>query len=197
MNRLRELRKKKGLTMKQVASEIGLPYTTYVNYEKGDRDLGTEISIKLADFFNVSIDYLLGRVFEQTTHLANGVHIIRSSNSKKIESACVELEESNCRIFYKSDELVIAVDYDSSETLEQINKIVSIYTNDAREDGQCFRGENQFSTGSREDIIMKAAAETIRSSNNFRKQVSFLLAQLDENDWAELEKIYRKLGEQK
>lgn len=59
-------------------------------------------------------------------------------------------------------------------------------------------GEGEpFQKQTREEQILRAAAQTVHGSNEFRKQVSFLLAQLDENDWAELEKIYRKLGEQK
>ena len=59
-------------------------------------------------------------------------------------------------------------------------------------------GEGEpFQKRTREEQILRAAAQTVHGSNEFRKQVSFLLAQLDENDWAELEKIYRKLGEQK
>lgn len=59
-------------------------------------------------------------------------------------------------------------------------------------------GEGEpFQEQTREEQILRAADQTVHGSNDFRKQVSFLLAQLDENDWAELEKIYRKLGEQK
>ena len=59
-------------------------------------------------------------------------------------------------------------------------------------------GEGEpFQEETREEQIFRAAAQTIRSSNEFRKQLAFWLAQLDESDWVELEKIYRKLAEQK
>lgn len=61
MNRIRDLRIKRKVSMKQVASELELPYTTYVNYEKGDREPNSETLIKLADYFGVSVDYLIGR----------------------------------------------------------------------------------------------------------------------------------------
>lgn len=61
MNRLRQLRERKGLTMKDTARALGLPYTTYVNYEKGTREPGSEMLMKLADFFGTSIDELLGK----------------------------------------------------------------------------------------------------------------------------------------
>lgn len=61
MLRITELREKKGISMKETARLLNLPYTTYVNYEKGLREPTSEILIQIADFFHVSIDYLLGR----------------------------------------------------------------------------------------------------------------------------------------
>lgn len=61
MNRLKQLREQKGLSMRQVASSLGMPYTTYVNYEKGAREPNSETLILLADFFETSIDYMLGK----------------------------------------------------------------------------------------------------------------------------------------
>ena len=65
-NRLSELRKSKGYNMKQTAAKLGIPYTTYVSYERGDREPDSEKLIQLSDFFDCSIDYLLGRSTEQT-----------------------------------------------------------------------------------------------------------------------------------
>lgn len=64
-NRLSELRKSKGYNMKQTAAKLGIPYTTYVSYERGDREPDSEKLIQLSDFFDCSIDYLLGRSTEQ------------------------------------------------------------------------------------------------------------------------------------
>ena len=47
--------------MRQTALKLNIPYTTYISYEKGDREPNSEMLIDLADFFNCSIDYLLGR----------------------------------------------------------------------------------------------------------------------------------------
>lgn len=59
--KLKTLRKHLGLTQKQVANEIGLMVETYANYELGRREPDLETLIKLADFFNVSLDELMGR----------------------------------------------------------------------------------------------------------------------------------------
>lgn len=61
MNRIRQLRESKGLTMRDVAKLLNMPYTTYVNYEKGVREPNSETLILLADFFGTSIDFMLGK----------------------------------------------------------------------------------------------------------------------------------------
>lgn len=60
MIRLKQLRTEKGWNMRETARALGIPYTTYISYEKGDREPNSEMLIKFADFFHVSIDYLIG-----------------------------------------------------------------------------------------------------------------------------------------
>ena len=60
MNKLSELRKDKGLSMKKVAAELGLPYTTYVGYEKGERKLSDKVLKQFAEYYGVTTDYILG-----------------------------------------------------------------------------------------------------------------------------------------
>lgn len=61
MLRLKELREAKKLNMRQAAMALEIPYTTYISYEKGDREPNSEMLILLAGFFNCSVDYLIGR----------------------------------------------------------------------------------------------------------------------------------------
>lgn len=61
MNRIAKLRAKLGISMKEAAARLDMPYTTYVNYEKGTREPNSETLIKLSRFFGTSIDYLLGK----------------------------------------------------------------------------------------------------------------------------------------
>ena len=58
---LKKLRRSKNLTQKELAEVIGVDRTTYVKYESGDSEPSFEKLIKLADFFEVSLDYLFGR----------------------------------------------------------------------------------------------------------------------------------------
>ena len=62
--RLRDLREDKDLNQTQVAKMLGMSQTGYSKYETGENDLPTAILIKLADFYDVSIDYLLNRTDE-------------------------------------------------------------------------------------------------------------------------------------
>lgn len=59
--RLKELRKETGLTQKEIANQIHVGQNSYSNWENGNRKPTAEITSKLAEFFNVSIDYLLGK----------------------------------------------------------------------------------------------------------------------------------------
>ena len=59
--RIRELRKAKKVTMKELGNMIGVAESTMSLYETGKRKPDPETLSRLADYFNVSVDYLLGR----------------------------------------------------------------------------------------------------------------------------------------
>ena len=61
MNRLKELRQKRGLLQSDIAKIIEKSDRAVGQYERGERDPSSETWIKLANFFNVSLDYLLGK----------------------------------------------------------------------------------------------------------------------------------------
>lgn len=61
LERLKILRKEKKVTQGEIAKFLGIARTTYANYEQGTRQVDNKTLNKLADFFNVSTDYLLGR----------------------------------------------------------------------------------------------------------------------------------------
>lgn len=59
--RIRDLREDKDLTQKQMGEILSCSQRVYSNYERGELDIPTEILVKIADFHNVSVDYLLNR----------------------------------------------------------------------------------------------------------------------------------------
>ena len=60
-NRLRGLRKGKDLNQTQVAAVLRISQRGYSKYETGENKIPPEVLLRLADFYGVSVDYLLGR----------------------------------------------------------------------------------------------------------------------------------------
>lgn len=61
MNRIRQLRKERGLSITKLAEKIGVSYQSLRRYEVGEREPNMQFLIKLANFFDVTVDYLIGR----------------------------------------------------------------------------------------------------------------------------------------
>lgn len=60
--RLKQLRKEKNLTQTDIANSLGITRERYGLYEAGKRQIGLELLDKVADFYSVSVDYVIGRV---------------------------------------------------------------------------------------------------------------------------------------
>ena len=58
--RIRDLREDRDLTQKETAKILNCSQQVYSNYELGQRDIPTDILIKLSAFYKVSVDYILG-----------------------------------------------------------------------------------------------------------------------------------------
>jgi len=65
MNRLSEIRKERKLNMSEMAKLLGIPYTTYVGYEKEERHLYADTLKMISGKLGVSIDYIVGRSDEK------------------------------------------------------------------------------------------------------------------------------------
>ena len=61
MIRLKELRKQKGISQIRLSFDLDTTQNTISRYENGEREMDYAMLIKVANYFNVSIDYLLGR----------------------------------------------------------------------------------------------------------------------------------------
>lgn len=59
--RIRELRTDNDISQKQVSKYLNIAQRTYSHYENGDRNIPNELLCELADYYNVSTDYLLNR----------------------------------------------------------------------------------------------------------------------------------------
>lgn len=63
--RLRLLRKEQNLPQEKTAAEIGVGFSTYRRYETGERVPDADVLVRIADFYGVSLDYLVGRSEER------------------------------------------------------------------------------------------------------------------------------------
>ena len=61
MNRIKKLRQERGETLEKLAKYLNVTIQTISNYENEKRDITPEVIIKLAEYFDVSTDYLLGK----------------------------------------------------------------------------------------------------------------------------------------
>ena len=84
MNRLKSLREDRGMTMKECAMRLKMPYTTYVNYEKGAREPNSETLIQIANFFGVSVDFLVGRDTKQSLSCENSSSEIEKKQAEYV-----------------------------------------------------------------------------------------------------------------
>ena len=67
--RIRDLREDRDMTQAQMGRILACSQRVYSNYERGDLDIPTAVLIRLADYYDVSVDYLLGRTDNPRTNL--------------------------------------------------------------------------------------------------------------------------------
>lgn len=66
--RLRDLREDNELTQKEIAFILGIDQRVYSTYETGKRIIPINLLIALADYYSISIDYIVGRTNDPTLH---------------------------------------------------------------------------------------------------------------------------------
>ena len=100
MKNLRLLRNEKGLTTTQLANLMGCTNQSITHYERGEREPSLEMTCKLADYFNVSVDYLIGHekkaVAERTTAEIELQNDIYFNNFEKLYKIMTEAQKIFC-----------------------------------------------------------------------------------------------------
>ena len=89
--RLKELRKKSKLRQQDVADAINCSQAVYSRYENGEREPSKDVLRSLADYFGVTVDYIIGRDQEETDQAA-------------ITTALLTREERMLEMFRQMDE---------------------------------------------------------------------------------------------
>ena len=98
------LRKERGLSQKQVALELEVSQALLSHYEKGIRECGLDFVVKMADYYNVSCDYILGRTSERNS--SNAGYDSLNENAGKINIKNSAILESNKKMIVDSLEVV-------------------------------------------------------------------------------------------
>lgn len=68
---IRNIREDKDISQKEVSEYLNIKQNTYSRYETNERNIPLELLIKLADFYDTSIDYLLGRTNQKKPYPKN------------------------------------------------------------------------------------------------------------------------------
>jgi transcriptional regulator with XRE-family HTH domain len=101
---LRRLRREKGISMKELGKKIGVAESTISQYETGKREPDFETLLKLGEFFNVSVDYLLrGEQYHEKTPALTAKD--ERDISKKLEEALSQLESSQEGLMFQGEPL--------------------------------------------------------------------------------------------
>lgn len=144
--RLVRLRKARGLSQKQVAADLGISQALLSHYERGIRECGLEFTVRLADYYAVTCDYLLGRgaeddrdasadlLYRFTQALGNDqvsrltADIFRVFSYRMLRILCDKAEGENIRLHGSASLSVLLADsyisYNSAKLATKMKKSV-------------------------------------------------------------------------
>ena len=100
MNKLKELRLQKGLSQKELSNTLKIEYQNYNKYELDKNEPNIETLKKIADFYDVSIDFLVGRArpfdfpiiaTEEQKNVIKTILQLNSINTMKVQAYCLGL----------------------------------------------------------------------------------------------------------
>lgn len=98
MLRIRELRVDCGLQQKQIAQDLHLSKQAYSNYELGQREPSIDMLLKLADYFGVTVDYLIGRDDKAQSEPLNKKSPALSEEDEAMLNTYLELSDDSKRV---------------------------------------------------------------------------------------------------
>jgi repressor LexA len=141
MNKIKELRKEKGLTLDKLSQITNIAPNTLNQYELGKREPSFEIVKLLADTFNVSIDYMLGRTEENTQEKKSSTKIpvlgtIPAGIPIEAVEEVVDYEEISEDMATRGEFFALKVKGDSMSPLINDGDVVIIKKQDDAESGK-------------------------------------------------------------
>ena len=121
-DRIKELRISKNITQKHFGELLNVSQQAIWKWETGKNEPNIEIIIKIADFFNVSCDYLLGRINDEKSYIVGKNQLPMVLQNKTIQ---IEILED------------IANSGLSEKQIKQALKLYKIYVEESNDDRQC------------------------------------------------------------
>ena len=101
---LKELRQEKGDTQSDIAKALNISQKAYSYYERGEREPSIDMLIQISNYFNVTVDYLLGRekskyyeLTEDEYNLIKRYRMLSERNKGKINERIDIIQEMECK----------------------------------------------------------------------------------------------------
>ena len=116
--RIRDLREDSDLTQEALCKKLFMHKTTYTNYEQGKHSVPLDFAVTLADFYNVSLDYIAGRT--NSLSGSTGSPLSRDENDL-IEKYALLTEKNKGRLEQFLDDLISRQTEDSRTVQEKIS----------------------------------------------------------------------------
>ncbi|MBQ8296747.1 MAG: helix-turn-helix transcriptional regulator [Ruminococcus sp.] len=102
-------RKERNISQKQAAADLGISQALLSHYEKGIRECGLNFLVKIADYYNVSCDYLLGRTPEPEGKIISAESLPDDDGNNKLNTDSPEIVSLNRRIINNSISLLFSL----------------------------------------------------------------------------------------
>lgn len=143
MNRLKELRKELNLFQSDVANQLGIATPAYANYEAERRDMSTEIQKRIADYFKVSVDYLMGYTNERNADVTyRNIKLIRilgdvpagePNGQEEIYEGTLAVDSSLLKIHDTSEYFALRVKGESMNKIMAPGSVILIHKQECAE----------------------------------------------------------------
>ena len=177
------LRKERGLSQKQAAADLEISQALLSHYEKGIRECGLDFLIKVAEYYDVTTDYLLGRTLQRNNTSAPVSENAEESNSGKISGSMVnqinrKVISNSCSVVY---DLLAQIGYKKTDQLARYRDEQRVGERQAGESSVAvgnssvvpvFRSEDgEVKPGSILPVFPEGAEEQVKEGNvTFRKR---------------------------
>lgn len=125
-DRLRSLREAKGLSQKELADRLNINRSTYARYETSSTQPDYDILNAIANFYDVSVDYLLGRINENKPLLTEKDELDIAKRMEKIKNDLIEGNQNGEGLNFRGEPMSEEAMESLLEALEHAERIATL-----------------------------------------------------------------------